>query len=161
MRLPNSSFLHKLADAADRETMLRFRTELDTQSKPKEGDTFDPVTEADREAERVMRELISRDFPDHSILGEEYGASGTGCVQWVLDPIDGTRPYLLGLPVWGTLIGVNVNSKAILGMMSQPVTRERFWADETGSWVETAIGKGAKDKLHSDVGPGYSAYELP
>jgi histidinol phosphatase-like enzyme (inositol monophosphatase family) len=141
MRLPNSSFLHKLADAADRETMLRFRTELDTQSKPKEGDTYDPVTEADREAERVMRELISRDFPDHSILGEEYGASGTGCVQWVLDPIDGTRPYLLGLPVWGTLIGVNVNSKAILGMMSQPVTKERFWADETGSWLETANGK--------------------
>lgn len=148
MGLPSSDFLHTLADAADKETMSRFRTELDTQSKPKEGYTFDPVTEADREAERVMRDLISAKYPEHSILGEEYGASGSGSIQWVLDPIDGTRPYLLGLPVWGTLIGVKSEGRATLGMMSQPVTRERFWADDTGSWIQS---DGSKKPLRTSV----------
>lgn len=81
MRIPSSEFLHRLADAADRETMARFRTQLVSQTKPKEGFSFDPVTEADREAERAMRDLISHEFPEHSILGEEYGLSGDGKVR--------------------------------------------------------------------------------
>lgn len=143
MTMPTPEFLHKLADAADQETLARFRKPMDTSSKPKEGYRFDPVTEADREAERVMRELITKEFPDHSILGEEYGLSGAGTSQWVLDPIDGTRPFLLGIPVWATLIGFTQDGNAVTGMMSQPVTRERFWADQSGSWLETLAGKTA------------------
>lgn len=141
MNLPTADFLHRLADAADDETLKRFRTPLETTSKPKDGYKFDPVTEADREAERVMRALISREFPDHSIMGEEFGLSGESAAQWVLDPIDGTRPFLLGIPVWATLIGFCVDGRAQAGLMSQPVTRERFWADETGSWMGTSAGK--------------------
>lgn len=141
MNLPTEDFLHQLADVADSETLMRFRTRLETASKPKDGYRFDPVTEADREAERVMRELIMEKFPDHSILGEEFGAFGDSTAQWVLDPIDGTRPYLLGIPVWATLIGFCFDGRARAGLMSQPVTKERFWADETASWMESSAGR--------------------
>ncbi|ASW09930.1 histidinol-phosphatase [Rhizobium sp. 11515TR] len=141
MRRPTIEFLHKLADAADAETLHRFRQPLATTSKPKEGYRFDPVTEADREAELALRALISEDFPDHAIVGEEFGIAGDGAYQWVLDPIDGTRPFLLGIPVWATLIGFCENGKATAGMMSQPVTRERFWALDGESWLENASGK--------------------
>lgn len=134
--LPDSLFLHRLADAADAETMQRFRTRLDVQSKPKDGYKFDPVTEADRAAEVAIRAMIGEVYPDHTIEGEEFGISGSGAIRWVIDPIDGTRPFLLGIPVWGTLIGVTENGFAVRGMMSQPVTGERFWADSTGSWMQ-------------------------
>ncbi|WP_271022306.1 histidinol-phosphatase [Rhizobium sp. RCAM05973] len=136
MRLPDQTFLAKLADAADKETLSRFRKRQAVSSKPKEGYSFDPVTEADRASEFAMRELIAREYPEHAISGEEYGSAGEGPVRWVLDPIDGTRPYLCGIPVWGTLIGVTVDDVAIMGMMSQPVTGERFWADPNGSWLD-------------------------
>lgn len=137
MKLPAAEFLHRLADAADRETVSRFRQTLETATKPKEGYRFDPVTEADREAELAMRALISQEFPDHSIVGEEYGLTGAGPCQWVLDPIDGTRPFLLGIPVWGTLIGFCEQGRATAGLMSQPITRERFWAHSGESWLRT------------------------
>ncbi|EGE60886.1 UNVERIFIED_ORG: histidinol phosphatase-like enzyme (inositol monophosphatase family) [Rhizobium esperanzae] len=137
MKLPTADFLHRLADAADRETVSRFRKKLETTTKPKEGYRFDPVTEADREAELAMRALISQEFPDHSIVGEEYGVTGPGACQWVLDPIDGTRPFLLGIPVWGTLIGFCEQGRATAGLMSQPITRERFWAHNGESWLRT------------------------
>ncbi|PZU83291.1 MAG: histidinol-phosphatase [Shinella sp.] len=140
MRLPDIEFLNMLADAADRETMSRFRTALDAETKPKEGYSFDPVTEADRAAEKAIRDLIRKKFPEHAILGEEYGAEGDGNVQWVLDPIDGTRPFLCGLPVWGTLIGLSVDGRARIGMMSQPVTGERFWSDGEKSYLQRAGG---------------------
>jgi histidinol phosphatase-like enzyme (inositol monophosphatase family) len=146
MRYPNELFFHRLSDAADRETMLRFRTSLAASSKPKEGFNFDPVTEADREAERVIRAEIEKHFPDHAILGEEFGTTGSGPTQWILDPIDGTRPYLLGLPVWGTLIGLYENGRAVMGMMSQPVTQERFWADASGSFL---LSRGSRRQLHT------------
>ncbi|GLU30006.1 inositol monophosphatase family protein [Brucella sp. NBRC 12950] len=133
--LPPIDFLHRLADAADLETMRRFRTPLKVDSKPKEGFRFDPVTEADQETERVIRSMIENEYPDHAIVGEEMGISGSGNLRWVIDPIDGTRPYLLGIPVWGTLIGLLKDEIAAIGMMSQPVTRERFWADASGSWM--------------------------
>ncbi|MBB3395994.1 histidinol-phosphatase [Rhizobium sp. BK060] len=137
MSLPPIDFLHRLADLADKETMSRFRADLVADSKPKEGFGFDPVTDADREAERVMRDLISQKYPDHAIMGEEFGRLGSGLYEWVLDPIDGTRPYLLGLPVWGTLIGLLVDGRAQLGLMSQPLTGERFYADESGAWLRS------------------------
>ncbi|WP_380931704.1 histidinol-phosphatase [Sphingomonas qilianensis] len=136
MTLPDAAFLHRLADLADAETMPRYRADIAVDNKPKEGYTFDPVTEADRAAEAAIRAEISAHFPDHAILGEELGLTGSGRFRWVLDPVDGTRPFICGLPVWGTLIGLTVDGRAELGMMSQPFTRERFWADREGAWTQ-------------------------
>jgi histidinol phosphatase-like enzyme (inositol monophosphatase family) len=132
--LPDVRFLHRLADAADHETLPRFRQLLSIDNKAGPGRGFDPVTDADRQAELVLRELIGREYPGHAILGEELGATGEGTLQWVLDPVDGTRPFICGIPVWGTLIGFTVDGRAELGMMSQPFTGERFWADAHGAW---------------------------
>lgn len=134
--MPDAAFLHHLADLADAQTMPRYRTELATRSKTTDGDWFDPVTEADHLAEFAMRAAIAERFPDHAVWGEELGVTGSGSYRWVLDPIDGTRPFICGLPVWGTLIGLAENGRAILGMMSQPFTGERFWADGGGAYME-------------------------
>lgn len=88
------AFLHEVADAADRQTMAFYRKAFTVASKQKAGWTFDPVTEADRRAESAIRLLIQTTFPAHRIIGEEIGTTGDGLVSWVLDPIDGTRPFL-------------------------------------------------------------------
>jgi histidinol phosphatase-like enzyme (inositol monophosphatase family) len=135
MSFIETAFLHRLADAADEETLPRFRRRLAVETKVKLGETFDPVTEADRAAERVMRAILERSYPEHGIWGEEYGQiAGDGRHCWVLDPVDGTRPFLCGLPVWATLIGLTIDGRATAGMMSQPFTGERFWADGTTAW---------------------------
>lgn len=135
---PDSHFLHKLADAADAQTLPRFKTSLRIDCKSSLMGSFDPVTEADRAAETAMRSIITRYFPEHSILGEEFGETGKGDGQWVLDPIDGTRAFLCGMPMWGTLIGFMEQGRAVSGMLSQPFTGERFWADELGAWSGAA-----------------------
>lgn len=130
-----TDLLHRLADAADAETLPRFRQQLAVDTKIKVGETFDPVTEADRAAERAMRAIISREHPEHGIWGEEYGQTmGDGRHRWVLDPVDGTRPFLCGLPLWATLIGFTVDGRSAAGMMSQPFTGERFWANGEAAW---------------------------
>lgn len=150
MRTPDTAFLHRLADLADAETMPRFRTELAVNTKFKEGYSFDPVTEADRQAETAMRAAIADQFPDHAILGEEIGLTGASPYRWVLDPVDGTRPFICGLPVWGTLVGLEHKGRAELGMMSQPFTGERFWADSEGAWTRR---NGDRSRLSTrDVG---------
>jgi histidinol phosphatase-like enzyme (inositol monophosphatase family) len=86
-----------------------------------------PVTIADREAERVMRELIAVSYPDHGILGEEHGADRLDAeLVWVLDPIDGTRSFIAGKPIFGTLIALTQNGEPILGLIDQPVNGERW-----------------------------------
>ena len=148
--LPDIAFFHRLADAAELETLPRYRTRLDVESKEKPGYTFDPVTDADRQAEIAIRALIGQEYPEHSVLGEEYGLTGYGPIRWVLDPVDGTRPFLCGLPVWGTLLGLMRDGRAEMGMMSQPFTGERFWGDATGAWTERG---GARKQLRTrDVG---------
>ena len=95
------------------------------------------MTEADREAERAIRELIGRHYPGHGIIGEEHGALNDGHDDvWVIDPIDGTRAFISGLPVWGTLCGLTHKGDAVAGMMSQPFTGELYYADESGAWYE-------------------------
>jgi len=136
--LPDPDFLHRLADIADAETLPRYRLPLDIETKERPGWTFDPVTEADRSAEVALRAAISATHPDHAILGEEYGETGSGSCRWVLDPVDGTRPFICGIPVWSTLIGFTVEGRARMGMMSQPFTGERFWATPDGAWGERA-----------------------
>lgn len=140
IQIPPVSFLHRLADEASKETLPRFRTTLAVEEKFKPGYRFDPVTLADKEAERVLRELISSEYPDHAILGEEFGETGTGPWKWVIDPVDGTRPFICGIPVWGTLIGLTLEGRSVMGMMSQPFTKERFWGDQEGAWVQDSSG---------------------
>lgn len=121
--------MHKLADASGSAILPFFRTSLAPENKAGPG-AFDPVTEADRAAEVAMRRLIVESLPTHGIVGEEFGTErGEAQFRWVLDPIDGTRSFISGLPVWGTLIGLMRDKTSIMGMMSQPFTRERFWSD--------------------------------
>lgn len=85
-----------------------------------------PVTRADREAEQAMRAAIARRFPDHAVLGEEYGLAGEGRFRWVLDPIDGTRAFITGRPSFATLVGLLDGETPVLGVVDQPVTGERW-----------------------------------
>lgn len=119
-------FAEALAQAAAGATLPRFRTALAVDDKTG-GAGFDPVTEADRGAERAMRALIEAEFPDHGIKGEEYGEkpSRSG-FTWVLDPVDGTRAFIAGLPTWGTLIALNHEGRPVLGLVSQPYIGETF-----------------------------------
>ena len=116
----------EMADAARRSTLPLFRApELSAENKRTEG--FDPVTEADRAAERAMREVLARRRPQDAIRGEEYGDQpGTSGFTWVLDPIDGTRAYLAGAPSWGILIALCSQTGPVLGLIDQPFTNERW-----------------------------------
>lgn len=132
-------FMRRIALAAAAETLPRFRSQGAVANK--EQGSFDPVTEADREAERVIRALISAEYPDHGILGEEHGSENISSRHiWVIDPIDGTRAFISGLPVWGTLVGLTVDGDAVAGMMSQPFTGELFYANASGAHYEGPSG---------------------
>jgi histidinol phosphatase-like enzyme (inositol monophosphatase family) len=121
------SFAHELADLSGAAILPYFRRSLRVTNK-QAGAGFDPVTAADRAAERAIRAAIAKRFPDHGILGEEFAAvDGSGRHRWVVDPIDGTRAFIMGSPLWGTLIGLLDGGKPLLGVMDQPFTRERFW----------------------------------
>lgn len=121
-------FMHTLADASGAAILPRFRQLLHVENKLQAG--FDPVTAADQEAEAAIRALIRKEFPDHSILGEEEERfQGASDWTWVIDPIDGTRAFITGQPLWGTLIALNDGTRPVLGMLDQPYMRERFFAD--------------------------------
>jgi histidinol-phosphatase len=127
-------FAHQLADVAGATLLTYFRQPLAVDNKAAAGD-FDPVTAADQAAERVMRTLVQDRFPDHGIIGEEYGADQQGArYQWLFDPIDGTRAFIMGSPLWGTLICHSDDGTPIVGVMNQPFTQERFFADPSGSF---------------------------
>ncbi|MBO6933572.1 MAG: histidinol-phosphatase [Deltaproteobacteria bacterium] len=120
-----SSLLAQLCDLAAAESLRRFRTDLPVENKL-EG-AFDPVTEADRAAERAIRDAALAAFPDHGFLGEEHGeVEGTAPWRWVVDPIDGTRAFVSGVPVWTTLIGLEHRRVLVAGAIAQPFTRERW-----------------------------------
>lgn len=130
-----TEFIRKLAAAAAAETLPRFRQRGLISNKLAAG--FDPVTEADREAELAIRALIRAEFPDHGILGEEHGLENAAASHiWVIDPIDGTRAFISGLPTWGTLVGLTVEGEAVAGLMSQPFTGELYFADVRGAFYE-------------------------
>ncbi|MGD9982228.1 MAG: histidinol-phosphatase [Hyphomonadaceae bacterium] len=127
------AFADTLADAARGAILPHFRAAHACEDKGASG-RFDPVTDADKEAERVMLALIERTFPDHGVLGEEYGErAGRSGYKWILDPIDGTRAFISGLPTWGVLIGLYYEDRPLIGVMDQPFTRERY-----RGWMEGA-----------------------
>ncbi|WP_088343530.1 MULTISPECIES: histidinol-phosphatase [Rhodomicrobium] len=134
------SFAHKLADLAGDVIRPHFRARGAIDNKLDVG--FDPVTEADRGAEQVMRRQIEQTFPSHGILGEEFDDKpAAGPYRWVLDPIDGTKAFILGLPTWGTLIGLTHEGVPLLGMMDQPYTGERFWNSLSGAHFRGSAGE--------------------
>jgi myo-inositol-1(or 4)-monophosphatase len=122
------TFACKLADTAGEVIRPYFRQPIDVTDKGLAGGSvFDPVTAADQGAEKALRTIIERERPDDGIIGEEYGkkASSSG-FTWVLDPVDGTRAFITGRHEWGSLIALEENSRAVLGILDQPVLHERF-----------------------------------
>ncbi|MFN0024795.1 MAG: inositol monophosphatase family protein [Parvularculaceae bacterium] len=121
------AFALRLADAARAETLPRFRAGAEVHNKA--GAQFDPVTEADREAERAMRRMIAGVYPHHGVIGEEFGKENPDAPwRWVLDPVDGTRAFICGAPTWATLIAVEKDAMPILSIIDQPFTDERWIA---------------------------------
>ena len=130
-----AAFAERLADAARGETLPRFRSGVKIVDKGAKSPErlFDPVTDADREAERVQRTLIEKAYPGHGVLGEEFGeAKGEGANagkwRWVLDPVDGTRAFMCGVASWATLIALEYDGAPVLGVIDQPFTDERWIA---------------------------------
>jgi histidinol-phosphatase len=114
----------ELADAADALTLPRFRaTDLRVETKP----DLTPVTDADRAVERMMRERIARDRPGEGVLGEEEGDDG-GSVRWIVDPIDGTKNFSRGIPVWASLVALEREGRVVCGVASAPALGHRWWA---------------------------------
>lgn len=127
------AFACQLADAAATISLKHFRQPVTVDNKLS-GDGFDPVTQADRGAEQAIRDLIESRYPDHQIFGEEFGRKRTNSpFEWVLDPIDGTRAFISGLPTWGTLIGLRYKDEPVIGVIDQPYMGERYLGWTTGA----------------------------
>ena len=105
-------------------------------------DSFDPVTRADREIEQLIRERILSRYPDHGVTGEEHGdVSGSTSYRWLIDPIDGTRAFVTGSPLWGILVGLLDSDKCVVGVMHQPILNETYYGTGEYAGCETPGGK--------------------
>jgi myo-inositol-1(or 4)-monophosphatase len=123
-----TAFVDELASASGETILPFFRTAMSVTDKG--GGQFDPVTAADHAAETALRTLIRRTFPEHGIVGEEFGPERADAEYvWVLDPIDGTKSFIAGMPAWGTLIALTRFGEPVFGMMNQPFIGERFSGD--------------------------------
>jgi histidinol-phosphatase len=127
-----------LADLGDRLAMSRFRaTDLVVETKP----DLTPVSEADRAVEQALREVLAVERPDDAILGEEFGTAGGSTRRWIIDPIDGTKNYVRGVPVWSVLIALVVDDEVRVGVVSAPALGRRWWAERgAGAWCTDAPG---------------------
>lgn len=129
-----TAFAHELARASETATLAHFREVIKIDNKLDEG--FDPVTAGDREAEKIMREMIEQRYPGHAIHGEEFGKKqGAEPYTWVLDPIDGTRSFIAGTMTWTTLIALEFEDEPVIGLMHQPYVGETFYGTPKGAWV--------------------------
>ncbi len=128
-----------LADAADEISMSRFGAlDLRVEAKP----DATPVTDADQAVERAIRDALGRRRPGDSVVGEEYGESGTGARRWILDPIDGTKNFVRGVPVWATLIALMETDEVYVGVVSAPALGRRWWASRgQGAWLSVFGGE--------------------
>ncbi len=135
----------RLADAARAAILPLFRTASACNPDNKDQTGYDPVTEADRASERVMREIIAAERPDDGVEGEEYGsAPGSSGLTWYLDPIDGTRAFVAGLPSWCVLIGLVTEGRPTLGIIDQPWLDERYVGVGDAAWLDC---RGARTRL--------------
>ncbi|HEY3979437.1 MAG TPA: histidinol-phosphatase [Streptosporangiaceae bacterium] len=132
-------FAHVLADAADDVTMRRFRAiDLRVEAKP----DLTPVSDADLATEESLRNLLRRGRPRDSMLGEEFGRVGASQRCWVIDPIDGTKNFVRGVPVWATLIGLMADGEVTVGVASAPALGRRWWAARGGgAWTGRSLTK--------------------
>jgi len=131
--IPDQAFFEAMAHIAAAPSLSYFRTPLLVENKATQG--FDPVTQADRQTEHSLRDFLRAQRSQDGIIGEEWGAEGeTQDYVWVIDPIDGTRAYVAGLPSWGTLVGLMFQGRAVAGMMAQPYNGDLFFANEKGSF---------------------------
>ncbi len=140
-------FAHVLADAADDITTRRFRAiDLHVDTKP----DLTPVTDADRAAEDSLRNVLSRARPRDAIIGEESGRTGFGPRCWVVDPIDGTKNYVRGVPVWATLIALMIGDEVVVGVVSAPGLSRRWWAARGGgAWSGRSLTKATRCRVSS------------
>jgi len=138
-------FAHVLADAADDITARRFRAlDLRVETKP----DLTPVTDADRATEDSLRNVLRRARPRDAVLGEESGQTGFGPRRWVIDPIDATKNYVRGVPVWATLIGLMDGDKVVVGVVSAPALGRRWWAAAGGgSWTGRSLTKASRCRV--------------
>jgi myo-inositol-1(or 4)-monophosphatase len=136
------AFAHHLAEISAEAILPHFRRAGGpVDNKSREG-LFDPVTAADRDAERVIRAAVEARYPAHGFRGEEFGnAREDAEFCWLIDPIDGTRSFIMGLPVWGTLIGLTIAGEPVLGIMQQPFTGERYWSGRDASHYRGVDGE--------------------
>jgi histidinol-phosphatase len=134
---PDLAFALDLADLADSLSLPRFRAlDLRVETKP----DLTPVTDVDRDVERALRDRLERDRPDAAVLGEELGAAGQGGERWIVDPIDGTRNFVRGIPIWATLVALERAGELELGVVSAPALGRRWWARRGGG----AYGDGTR-----------------
>lgn len=134
------SLCHRLAEAAAATILPHFRALAGVENKDRLG--FDPVTVADRAAEARMREILAVERPEDAIFGEEFEArAGTSGRTWILDPIDGTRGFIMGLPTWGVLIALADRSGPVVGLMSQPLVGDTFAVGPDGVRFTSRLGE--------------------
>ena len=140
---------HVIADQVDATTMARFgAVDLTVTQKP----DLTPVTDADRSAEEIVRAQLARTRPRDAIIGEEMGATGHSQRQWVIDPIDGTKNFVRGVPVWATLIGLVEDGEVVVGVVSAPALQRRWWAGAgSGAWTGRSLSAARQIRV-SEVG---------
>jgi len=150
-----TQFAEELADLSGKTILPHFRERIAVHNKL--GDAgFDPVTEADRAAEDVIRARVRERYPAHGVMGEEHGAErGSSPLTWVIDPIDGTRAFMCGMAQWGTLIALNDGQRPVIGVLDQPHTRERWVASAGRSSFRD--GQGRQVALKTRPCPSLSA----
>jgi histidinol-phosphatase len=138
---------HIMADAADDLTMRRFKAvDLKVETKP----DLTPVSDADRTVEEAIRGTLRRARPRDAVVGEEFGKTGWGARSWIIDPIDGTKNYVRGVPVWATLIALMEYGKVVVGLVSAPALGRRWWAaSEGGAWTGRNLTKATRMRVSS------------
>jgi histidinol-phosphatase len=131
-------FAFELADLADEISLARFSAlDLKIDTKP----DLSPVTDADMSIERAIKQKLEQLRPSDGVIGEEYGESGTKTRQWIVDPIDGTANFMRGVPVWGTLIALAIDSKPLVSVVSAPALGRRWWASpDAGAFTRELSG---------------------
>jgi histidinol-phosphatase len=140
------AFAQAACDEADRLSLGGFRRDLEVMTKPDH--TF--VTAADQAVERMIRERILAAYPDHGLVGEEYGTeAGSGSRRWYIDPIDGTHNFIRGVPLFGTLLALEIEGELQVGVLSAPALRQRWYARRGGgAWAVGAAGSEAPRPIH-------------
>ncbi len=146
---------HRLADAADALTLARFRAlDLQVSAKP----DLTPVSDADLAVERAVRDLLARERPTDAVLGEEHGTTGTGPRTWIIDPIDGTKNFVRGVPVWASLIALQIDGRVDVGVVSAPALGRRWWASRgAGAYADGQPIRVSQVARMSDAHLSYSS----